>query len=583
MSARVGDDAFGQVVLDRLVADGVDARLIKIVKGVPTGTAFVSYNDDGSRDFVYNIVLSAAAQFDGDDETIAALKAFKLDVMHVSGSALSDAQMCAKVLRVCKALHAAGVRISFDPNVRKELIGNPAYFDAVREMIDIAAIFLPSEDDAATLFPGEDIASFAAKLFAGGVDYIVLKKGELGAEGVSKSGENVSLKAHEVEVADPTGAGDCFCATFVALIASGAYSFQQAMRAGQRCGRSRRDQSRADGRQQPSFHDRGVSQGAVMSAHAEMRSIVADNRAGRARGIPSWCTAHPQTLRAILRAHRDSDGPILIEATCNQVNQHGGYTGMTPARFRAFIEGLSREAGVEARRVILGGDHLGPNPWKTLPAAQAMAEAREMVRAYVEAGFDKIHLDASMACADDRALGEAEMAERAALLCAAAESARGRREIVYIIGTEVPIPGGETEALDALAVTRPEAALRTFERHRAAFASHGLDRAIGDVVGLVVQPGVDMGNTQVFYFDKAKAGALSAAALAVPGIVFEAHSTDFQTEAALTDLVASHFAILKVGPSLTFAFREAVVAMAAIEERLICQDGPESSRRSRPR
>ena len=130
-----------------------------------------------------------------------------------------------------------------------------------------------------------------------------------------------------------------------------------------------------------------------------------------------------------------------------------------------------------------------------------------MVRAYVEAGFDKIHLDASMACADDRALGEAEMAERAALLCAAAESARGRREIVYIIGTEVPIPGGETEALDALAVTPPEAALRTFELSSLGIREPtALGEAMGDVVGLVVQPGVDMGNTQVFGFDKAKAG-----------------------------------------------------------------------------
>ncbi len=225
----VGDDAFGQVVLDRLVADGVDARLIKIVKDAPTGTAFVSYNDDGSRDFVYNIVLSAAARFDGDDETIAALNAFNLDVMHVSGSALSDAQMCAKVLRVCKALHSAGVRISFDPNVRKELIGNPAYSGAVRDMIDIAAIFLPSEDDAATLYPGEGLASFAPKLFARSAEYVVLKKGEHGAQGVSRSGERVSLKAHKVDVLDPTGAGDCFCATFITLIASGAYSFQQAM------------------------------------------------------------------------------------------------------------------------------------------------------------------------------------------------------------------------------------------------------------------------------------------------------------------------------------------------------------------
>ena len=154
----VGDDAFGQVVLDRLIEHGVDTSLIKVVKGVPTGTAFVSYNDDGSRDFVYNIILSAAAQFDADEPTIAALEAFGLDIMHVSGSALGDAGMAAKVLRVCKALHAKGVKISFDPNVRKELIGNPAYFDSVREMIGISSVFLPSEEDAVTLFPGRDLS-----------------------------------------------------------------------------------------------------------------------------------------------------------------------------------------------------------------------------------------------------------------------------------------------------------------------------------------------------------------------------------------------------------------------------------------
>src|SRR5579863_279504 len=159
-----------------------------------------------------------------------------------------------------------------------------------------------------------------------------------------------------------------------------------------------------------------------MNAGAELRAIVADNRAGRARGLPSWCTAHGRTLLAILRQHRDSDDPILIEATCNQVNQHGGYTGMTPAGFRAFVESLALQAGVAADRIIFGGDHLGPNPWKGRTAAEAMSEARVMVRAYVEAGFDKIHLDASMACADDLALSEDAMAERAAELCAVAES-----------------------------------------------------------------------------------------------------------------------------------------------------------------
>jgi D-tagatose-bisphosphate aldolase class II non-catalytic subunit len=297
-------------------------------------------------------------------------------------------------------------------------------------------------------------------------------------------------------------------------------------------------------------------------------ALIAANRAGARRGIPSWCTAHPQTLSAVLAAHRGDDEPILIEATCNQVNQEGGYTGMTPAAFRSFVEGLARQAGVDPARLILGGDHLGPNPWKRLPAAQAMARARDMVKAYVEAGFEKIHIDASMACADEKTVAEQTIAERGADLCAAAEAAGPGGERVYVIGTEVPIPGGELAELDALAVTRPEAARRTVDLHRRAFAARGVEPAMEKVVAVVVQPGVDMGNTQVFGYDKDKATALSDALGDIPGVVYEAHSTDFQSETALSDLVATHFAVLKVGPSLTFAFREAVVALAAIEERM---------------
>jgi len=305
-----------------------------------------------------------------------------------------------------------------------------------------------------------------------------------------------------------------------------------------------------------------------MSKRDFWSALIAANRAGARRGIPSWCTAHPQTLSAVLAAHRGSDEPILIEATCNQVNQEGGYTGMTPAAFRSFVEGLAGQAGVDRGRLILGGDHLGPNPWKRLPAAQAMARARDMVKAYVEAGFEKIHIDASMACADEQTVAEQTIAERGADLCAAAEAAGPGGQRVYVIGTEVPIPGGELAELDALAVTRPEAARRTVDLHRKAFAARGVEAAMDRVVAVVVQPGVDMGNTQVFGYDKDKAAALSDALAGIPGVVYEAHSTDFQSETALADLVATHFAILKVGPSLTFAFREAVVALAAIEERM---------------
>lgn len=300
-----------------------------------------------------------------------------------------------------------------------------------------------------------------------------------------------------------------------------------------------------------------------------MKNIIASTHAGQHSGIPSYCTAHPETLLAILRCYCDNSLQILIEATCNQVNQDGGYTGMTPNAFREFIYSLARHAGIDPKRIILGGDHLGPNPWKKLPANAALAKASTMVRDYVEAGFTKIHLDASMACSDDGSLSESQMADRAAALCAVAEAHRGSRDLCYVIGTEVPVPGGETEILDRLVVTKPEAALQTFELHRIAFIRRGLRQAFENVVGIVVQPGVDFGNSQIFHYDRALAQPLSAVIDHIPNLTFEAHSTDYQTEQSLHELVASKFSILKVGPELTGAFREAVVAMSCIEERLL--------------
>ena len=305
-----------------------------------------------------------------------------------------------------------------------------------------------------------------------------------------------------------------------------------------------------------------------MKAAVALQDIVAANRRGEGTGIPSYCTAHPDVLKAILRGYRDDAAPILIEATCNQVNQFGGYTGKLPKDFRAFIQGLAVAAGVDADRIILGGDHLGPNPWKKESAQTAMERARAMVRDYVQAGFTKIHLDASMACADDTRLDDAEIAHRAASLCRVAEDAAEGRALAYIIGTEVPTPGGETEAIDHLAVTDSASVVATVEEHRRAFHAQGLDEAFERVIGVVVQPGVDFGNSQVVHFDRAKAATLAASVDRIPGVVFEAHSTDYQTGDALADLVGCHFGILKVGPELTYAYREAIVAMAHIEDWL---------------
>lgn len=294
-------------------------------------------------------------------------------------------------------------------------------------------------------------------------------------------------------------------------------------------------------------------------------------RRGSPRGMTSICSAHPIVIEAALRLSAELDRPALIEATCNQVNQEGGYTGMTPAIFRAFVERIAVErAGYDPARIVFGGDHLGPNPWKHLPAAEAMAKADAMIAAFAEAGFTKLHLDASMGCrGEPPALADACTAERAARLAAIAEArAAGPLRPVYVIGTEVPVPGGAVEALDAVHVTEPEAPPRTFEVHRAAFEARGLGDAFARVIALVVQPGVEFAHADVVHYAPEKAAGLSAALSQLPGIVFEAHSTDYQTEPALAALVRDGFAILKVGPWLTFALREALYGLDAVADVL---------------
>ncbi len=297
--------------------------------------------------------------------------------------------------------------------------------------------------------------------------------------------------------------------------------------------------------------------------------IVRRHRAGEAAGIHSVCSAHPLVLRAALEHARASGGYALIEATSNQVNQEGGYTGLRPAQFRDRVLGMADEAGLARERVLLGGDHLGPNAWQSLESAQALRRAGVMIAEYVDAGFRKIHLDCSMSCADDPpVLSDTVVAARTAALCARAEDAwrkSGGEPPLYVVGTEVPVPGGAAEALHELPVTAPAAARATVAAHQKAFAAAGVGGAWERVVGLVVQPGVEFDHDRVIDYRPAKARALSACVRQFPHLVFEAHSTDYQTPGSLAALVRDHFAILKVGPALTFALREAVWALDRIE------------------
>lgn len=303
-----------------------------------------------------------------------------------------------------------------------------------------------------------------------------------------------------------------------------------------------------------------------------LERLLGARRHGASPGITSVCSAHPWVIRAAAEQASETGSLLLLEATSNQVNQFGGYTGMRPAQFREFALGITGAAGLAPEQLILGGDHLGPNPWRTQPAEQALVLAEAMVAEYVSAGFTKIHLDASMPLGGEPSpLSDQVVAGRAARLCRAAEAARPPGEApVYVIGTEVPVPGGATHSLHGVEVTPASAAQQTLEVHRDAFAQAGLEDAWHRVVALVVQPGVEFDHDSVVHYDRHLAEPLTAWLDAQSqSLVFEAHSTDYQLSEAYPQLVEDGFAILKVGPALTFALREALFALADIEAQLL--------------
>jgi D-tagatose-1,6-bisphosphate aldolase subunit GatZ/KbaZ len=308
-----------------------------------------------------------------------------------------------------------------------------------------------------------------------------------------------------------------------------------------------------------------------MSSTEILKNIVERNRSGEQIGIYSVCSANRFVLEAAMLEAKENNSPLLIEATCNQVNQDGGYTNMTPADFQAYIAEVAKSVDYDTNQLILGGDHLGPNPWKHLSSADAMEKSIALVEAYVKAGFTKIHLDASMSCADDEVpLSSETIAKRAAIMCQAAERVSlAQQKPYYVIGTEVPVPGGAQEDLEELQVTSTIDLADTIHTHRVLFSNLGIDDAFDRVIGVVVQPGVEFDHSSVIEYDPVKAKELKSVIHQFSGMVFEAHSTDYQSQSCLSHLVRDHFAILKVGPGLTFAFREAVFALSYIEDEWI--------------
>jgi D-tagatose-1,6-bisphosphate aldolase subunit GatZ/KbaZ len=293
-------------------------------------------------------------------------------------------------------------------------------------------------------------------------------------------------------------------------------------------------------------------------------------------GMFAVCSAHSMVLRCALQVARERDRPLLIEATANQVNPFNGYSGMTPADFTAFISRGAGSIGIPESRIMIGADHLGPHVWKREPAAAAMEKAAILARQCIRAGFHKIHIDTVQGCADDphALLCLEQTARRAAQLCRSAETAAReqprRPPPVYVIGNEVPPPGGGLEAGDdAVTLTDAGQIRRTLDAYEQAFDAAGVASAWPRVMAIVVQPGVEFGDERIVAYRSERAAALSDVHARLPGIMtYEIHATDYQSPQALQQMVRDHFALLKVGPCLTFAMREALYALADLEAAL---------------
>ena len=296
---------------------------------------------------------------------------------------------------------------------------------------------------------------------------------------------------------------------------------------------------------------------------------------GHSPGMFAVCSAHPVVLVSAMEMARSADRFLLVEATANQVNQFGGYTGMTPEAFVDDLLRLARHKGLPARRLLIGADHLGPHLWKGARAEEAMALTEALVRRCVSAGFVKIHLDTGARCASDPGpLLPLELAaRRAAELCAAAEDAAKQlcdeHRPLYVIGNETPLPGGDLQEGRAVIPTDPHQLDQTLDAFQRAFYKKGLQEAWLRILAVVVQPGVEFGDRQVAVYRHGPAARLSAAYDRLPGsMTFEVHATDYQPPEALRQLVDDHFTLLKVGPCLTFALRRTLYALGDIEAAL---------------
>ena len=284
------------------------------------------------------------------------------------------------------------------------------------------------------------------------------------------------------------------------------------------------------------------------------------NQIIKKRALPSFCTSNLDVLKIILFFTKKNNLPCLIESTSNQVNQYGGYTKLTPKKFQVEILKLVKFFKFPKRKLFLGGDHLGPLPWKNKKIKTSLKNSLIMINDYINANYCKIHIDTSIKCADDKKIDQKIIFERSKNLLKKINLKKKINHIFLVIGSEVPLSGSNDKG--KIKVTKASQINEEVKKFKVLLKKlYKKDFPFA----LVIEPGMrylnyTISKPKLDNFYKKKKFAIKN------NIFYEAHSTDYQSYKTLKSLVNNNFKFLKVGPELTYNYTRALFFMTKIEK-----------------
>ena len=273
--------------------------------------------------------------------------------------------------------------------------------------------------------------------------------------------------------------------------------------------------------------------------------------------LPSFCSSNFDVLKSIMIFAKYQNFPVLIESTSNQVNQYGGYSGLKPFQFEKKIRRLAKFIKLNNKSLMIGGDHLGPLPWKDLDEATAMKNSKKLVKDCLKAKYKKIHIDTAIICRGEKKIDRHTVIQR----CDEILSVFSKKDfdnVFLVIGTEVPFAGGGHTI---------KSSPTTFESIKEEIDLYSTILKKKKKFALVIEPGIGFGNFSVIQA-KLKNFGKRLIFSKKNNFVYEAHSSDYQKISSLKKLVKNNFKFLKIGPELTYFYAKSIFKMEEFEKKI---------------